>query len=344
MQSKAAEVLGRKNQFLTDYRKDRDDYAEFAAYILSLIKQTLKNRSIQIAYSSARAKTCESLEKKCQKEKYDDPRNQIMDLAGVRLVTYLLQDVPPVRKIVEELFEVSEEDSGDKLELLGANKIGYLSVHYIVRLKSSMINPSNSKFQNWKCEIQIRTVLEDAWAQIFHDRQYKSALSITQLPELERRTNLISGSLELLDHNISELVTEYDSRQQAHMPTLDAILNQSITSDHLISYLDTKLGRKARFYDYNWIENLFEQYSIQTIRDFDDIVESTHEAERLRVYSETLTADQLIICILIVFDIEQFFKKAGRKFQLSASIAQFLSGKIEIERTCEKYGISINKQ
>ena len=95
-------------------------------------------------------------------------------MAGVRIVCYLPQDILPIQNIVESLFDVDRDNSMNKADLLNSNKVGYLSVHYIVSLKEEFLSGEQRKYKGMKCEIQLRTVLQDAWSQVFHDRQYKS--------------------------------------------------------------------------------------------------------------------------------------------------------------------------
>lgn len=346
--TETATFLERRKIFLSDYEKDRPKYQDFAEYILSIVNRTLKNRGIEIAYSSARAKTLDSMRKKCEKvdptnpnePKYSDPRNQIMDMAGVRFVTYLRQDVPEVTRVVEKLFDVRKEHSQDKLELLGADKIGYLSVHYIVSLKEDKIDDSNARFRDLKCEIQVRTVLEDAWAQIFHDRQYKGTSAEGDLIELKRRTNLISGSLELLDQDIDILVKEYD-RSLEHNKKLKLLLDKPLTSQNLISYFELKLGKIVRFYNSEEVLKLMGEFGVQNIRSFDLLLNETHEVDRLQNHPGTHTADQLISCVLIVYNADKFFGIVGQHYQISSATAKFLSKKIDVWNICQRYKVSI---
>lgn len=259
----------------------------------------------------------------------------------VRFVTYLRQDVPEVTKVVEELFSVRKEDSQDKLELLGADKIGYLSVHYIVSLKENKIDDSNARFRDLKCEIQIRTVLEDAWAQIFHDRQYKGASTEGGSVELKRRTNLISGSLELLDQDIDILVKEYDRSLEEHNKKFKLLLDEPLTRDSLISYFELKLSKKVRFYNCDGILEIMKEFGVQNIRGFDLLLDETHEADRLQDQSEIHIADQLICCVLIVYNAEKFFEIVGQHYKISSATADFLSKKIDVRYICQKYNVSI---
>lgn len=337
------ELDQRREEFLKDYVKDRELYQRYADSVLDLIKATLKKMNIEIAYASARSKTYESLRNKCLKSKYTDFRNQIMDLAGVRIVVYLRDDISIVTNVIENLFSVRKEDSGDKLELLGVNKMGYLSVHYIITLKEDMINPSNSEFKNKKCEVQVRTVLEDAWSQIFHDRQYKTAATTTISEDLKRRTNLISGSLELIDRTINDLVTEYDKEHQDQRK-LRLLLPQPITCQSLLEYIRLSLHSIVRFYNYDEIESLCASFGIRTIRALNELIESGHMADDFRKWKGTILADQVIKYTLLVHDPDKYMKLINpSELRLPSTAIEFLSKKIEIRTYCERYGVAIQE-
>lgn len=330
----------------------REQHKKYAGLVLDMIKAALADRHIDVAYTSAREKDLVSLEKKCQKQvrhedgtlvyKYSDFRNEIMDRAGVRIVTYLLDDVNEVAKVVKELFDVKEQHSEDKLELLGANKVGYLSVHYIVTLKGDKIRTGEDIYRGLTCEVQIRTVLEDAWAQIFHDRQYKTELQTVDSDNLFRRTNLLSGSLELLDYQISDVVTTYDRLSGADIAKrLREILDESINREGLLSYIDCKLGKKSRFYNYERIKTLLDRFGIKTIRELDALLRSTGCENKLRAYDNFLTADKIVSYILMIYDLDMFFQVSGSNILVSRASYDFLNEFVDIRKACEKYSITI---
>lgn len=343
----------RLQTFLKHYKEhDQAHYQQFADHLLVKIKDVLKSRQIDIAYSSARAKTPESLQKKCQKQsvdyngnqtyKYSYFQNEIMDMAGLRIVTYLLADVPTVKAVIEELFYIHKPDSEDKLELLGTNKVGYLSVHYIVELKPEALTPDEANYRGMKCEIQLRTVLEDAWAQVFHDRAYKNELPTMDPGKLLRRTNLLAGDLELLDLQINEVVTAYDKCSSAILSKhLQHILDMPITRANLLTYFECRLGKEPCFYHYDQVKRLLDGFSINTIRDFDISLQRTHCAEKLQAHDSYLTSDKIIFYVLMICDFEKFFHLMGQNVCMSKESLEFLEEFLPIKNLCDSHGIKI---
>ena len=61
---------------------------------------------------------------------------------------------------------------------------------------------------NLPFEIQIRTVLQHAWAELAHDRSYKFSGKLRD--DLQRRVNLCSAILEMMDREFVSIVKEVD--------------------------------------------------------------------------------------------------------------------------------------
>lgn len=73
-------------------------------------------------------------------------------------------------------FSIDEGNSGNKADMLETDKVGYLSVHYFLKLNNKRLALSEYKgYKGLKCEVQVRTLLQHAWAEIEHDRNYKFA-------------------------------------------------------------------------------------------------------------------------------------------------------------------------
>lgn len=53
------------------------------------------------------------------------------DLAGIRVITLIESDVQKVCDLIKTMFNVHEEDSVNKSEKLGEEKVGYRSVHFV---------------------------------------------------------------------------------------------------------------------------------------------------------------------------------------------------------------------
>ncbi|MFD1258186.1 GTP pyrophosphokinase family protein [Mucilaginibacter terrae] len=112
-------------------------------------------------------------------------------------------------QIIEEAFYIDSDNSLDKSEELGTDKVGYRSIHYIARIKEDrLILTEYKKFESLRFEIQVRTILQHAWAEIEHDKNYK--FNGVLPPEIKRRFKILAGTLELADREFNQLSQEID--------------------------------------------------------------------------------------------------------------------------------------
>ena len=122
--------------------------------------------------------------------------NEITDLASVRVITYYATDVDKVSEILESEFDVDKEHSIDKRTSLETDRFGYCSVHHVVSMSPSRLALRECyAYAGMKREIQIRTALQHAWAEIEHDIGYKSEITIPK--EMRRSSSRIAGLLEI---------------------------------------------------------------------------------------------------------------------------------------------------
>ena len=223
------------------YRSKRGHYEGFADRIATLVTELLQARSISIAHIEHRAKTIESFVSKCRKKSYGDPLNDIRDLAGVRVVTYYHDEVQTAADLLRGEFEVDAAHSLDKLAELDVDEFGYRSLHLVCRLTASRRELIEwSKYQDMWVEIQVRSVLQHAWASISHKIDYKSA---SQAPnELRRGLFRLSALLELADEQFASLRDHTAALASTYQEGLaSGDLDIELNLDSLTEYLRTRV-------------------------------------------------------------------------------------------------------
>ncbi|MCM3003665.1 GTP pyrophosphokinase [Priestia koreensis] len=190
---------GVHNPILTQYKAKKELHNEFSAKVELLLKDILKQHDVNYHSIDSRVKEEDSLTRKIDKAngKYNE-LGDITDISGIRIITYFSDDVDNIAKIINTEFDIDEENSVDKRTKLDADRFGYLSLHYVVELKESRLSLAEySRYKGFKLEIQIRSILQHAWAEIEHDLGYKSK---TAIPTLVRRDfSRLAGLLELAD-------------------------------------------------------------------------------------------------------------------------------------------------
>ena len=96
------------------------------------------------------------------------------DLVGARIIGYSKYDVKNAIELIEKKFKVHKKE--DKQSELGIKEIGYQSMHITASFypDSNFITPKKyEKFKDICFEIQVRTVLQEAWAALNHKKSYK---------------------------------------------------------------------------------------------------------------------------------------------------------------------------
>lgn len=216
-------------------------YDSLAQSVVQILKSIMKSEKISFIDVPYRIKTKDSCVGKLKKKSHYQSFEDMTDIAGLRIITLVESDLEKVSKIIAENFNVHQEDSGDKSDLLGADKFGYRSIHFVCDIGQEREKfPESALFKGLCFEIQIRTALSHAWAEIEHDRGYKLG---GELPaHLKRRFNLLSGLLESADlefNRLSEEINLYKIKLQE--AGKDELLDQGINKLSLINFLNRKV-------------------------------------------------------------------------------------------------------
>ena len=197
--------MSNKTAVLTQYDQQRKKYERFAREVEHQLRCILEEEGIVCNAITSRVKERDSLTQKIdvKSDKYKS-LSEVTDIAGIRIITYYDSDVERAAKIVEREFCVDKENSINKREALGPEKFGYCSVHYVVSMNEDRLKlPENRGYAGIKCEIQIRSVLQHAWAEIEHDLGYKSEIDIPK--DIRRSFSRLAGLLEVADKEFQEI-------------------------------------------------------------------------------------------------------------------------------------------
>lgn len=192
---------------LDEYRKNLPLFKAAETKLTKMIGDCLSNAGLRVAGLESRVKSESSLAGKLELKgaKYKSLAD-ITDVIGLRIITFYRDDVDIVASAIERLFEVDWENSVDKRKILDLDSFGYLSLHYVCRIPD----------MPFRMEVQMRSLLQHAWANLNHDTGYKSGLEIPK--EYIRNMNRLAGMLELTDELFSRIraeLTDYRRRMQA---------------------------------------------------------------------------------------------------------------------------------
>src|SRR5260370_40978963 len=155
------------------------------------------------------------------------------------------------------------------------SRLGYLSVHYLIRLQENRTKlPEYKKFAALIAEVQVRTVMQHVWAEIEHDVQYKSSVAIPQT--IRRRLMTVAGLLEIADREFQSIQdADTTLREKARESVDPGQLEQvEITPDALRAYLDKRLGPDDRIadYTYEYVARILRELGFSAFRQVDDCI------------------------------------------------------------------------
>lgn len=192
---------------LQEYQEHLPQFQEAEKRQMEAIRDYLSKAGIRIAGLESRIKTESSLTGKLilKGSKYKSLAD-ITDILGFRVITFYPDDVDKVASVIDRYYEVDWDNSVDKRKLHDIDSFGYLSLHYVCRMPD----------MPYRMEIQMRTLMQHAWANMYHDIGYKSGVEIPK--EYIRNMNRLAGMLELVDAEFSRIrmeVTDYRRRMQA---------------------------------------------------------------------------------------------------------------------------------
>ena len=234
------------DKVIADYAIEKQKiYKNYSSVVQELLCSILKTNNLITHSITNREKSPTSLKEKILRDSknYKDPLSEITDLAGVRIITYFPEDVDKIIPLIEKEFNVDPVNSIDKRKKTDFSTFGYVSVHLIVELSSQRkMLPEYSSFSGLKCEIQVRTILQHAWAEIEHDIVYKSN---DEIPfELRHRFASLAGLLEVADREFEQLrIEEVKVRTEIEKKILNEQYELPINRDSLILYL-SKIQRE----------------------------------------------------------------------------------------------------
>lgn len=219
------------NGWLEEYKSLEQTYEKFTRSLGELLSAILSGKRIPHILQ-IRTKKVESLTRKMDSPDKDyETLDQITDLSGLRVLTYLLGDAEKVRQIIESEFKVDWQNTVDKRKELQVNQLGYNSINYVVSLSDLRAKLTEYKdFTELRAEIQVDTLLSHVWSEIEHP-YYKGETTVP--PDLRRRLFLVKGLLEVADLQLHEF-------KQAEIQTKSEIaarLNNGISTQINISSL-----------------------------------------------------------------------------------------------------------
>ncbi|AKT50615.1 GTP pyrophosphokinase [Arsenicicoccus sp. oral taxon 190] len=250
------------------------------AYV-ALVTQLLDDAGINYLAVTGRAKTVESYAGKAARRVagrlvHPRPETDITDQVGVRVVTYVLSDVAAVAQLLADQLQLLEDrDMGQ--ETAAEGRFGYSSRHLTVQLDPAR-EGAGGPMAGRTASVQVRTVLQHAWAEFEHDIRYKGSVPEQHGPDLDRRFTLAAGLLELADQEFStirERLREGTEPAAAQDEDDPRISGQDLAAFLAGQFTDAGWSRTDH---YSWVSGLLLELGVTSLAELREVLRGVDHA------------------------------------------------------------------
>ena len=257
---------------------------------VALVTTILDDGGINYLSVTGRTKSVASFAEKASRTSpdgkllYPDPLTDITDQLGIRVITYVQSDVTAVADLLaDQIAVLDDRDMGQETAREG--RFGYASRHLVISLDAGRAAaPAYAAMHGLGASVQIRTVLQHAWAEFEHDIRYKGTIPEEHARDFDRRFTLAAGLLELADREFSTIWDRLrpevaDSRSE---PTdAEAELDPRISARELAAFLAGQYSDAgwSRTDHYAWISGLLLELGITSLDELGDVLRRVDDAE-----------------------------------------------------------------
>lgn len=245
--------------FKKKYNENRPAYEAVLQDVLEKLgeikKSAEKSARLRIAHIEGRIKTPHSIIRKAVDRNIPASKifRSIVDIIGVRIVVNNKSDVAAVIKELKKIPKLTlpkrkkHNDEG-----------GYRATH-VQAVYEMTENKARTEFP---CEIQIRTVLEDAWAILSHRDIYKNA---NELPPLGRS---ISENMSRMLGSLDKMAGDFREAIAAKVKSPNDLSDDAPLDKEGLTFLYYELfGKPPDEYEIHYLSKVVHELHVKTIGD-----------------------------------------------------------------------------
>ncbi|MBM7704374.1 GTP pyrophosphokinase family protein [Metabacillus iocasae] len=176
-----------------------------------------------IEHISTRLKSPESILKKVMKKEVklslDEMRENIRDIAGLRITCSFIEDIYKVSDLIQSQDDITVVDVKDYIKNPKPN--GYQSLHLVVKVPIFLSDGVEFVY----VEVQIRTIAMDFWASLEHKIYYKYNKNIPAhiqdgLKEAAMQAAMLDRKMEQINHEVN-ILKQQDEQPKDFMTPQD---------------------------------------------------------------------------------------------------------------------------
>lgn len=257
----------------TTYHEWVRSHPDAADRFIDTIEELLSDAGVTYDRVVARIKSWPSLKAKARKRTaggkplYPEPWQNIHDLIGVRITTFHSTEIPVAINVLGQSFEVLR--SVDKAaETKVAGDFGYGSHHLVLRVEED--SDELEDYRGMVFEVQVRTVLQHAWAEFEHDIRYKSGTDHLD-PQVDRAFTLAAGLIELADQQFDQIAALKGSQVEAG----DEVELTAETLPGVLAVLVESRFPRSRSDHYRWLQELLSAHGITKVAQLRELLQES---------------------------------------------------------------------
>lgn len=256
------------------WNREKPLYDKLCQRVVDLLKRHLREQAI-FAEVMGRTKDTSSLLKKILKKQCS--YEEVTDKAGARVIVRFRHEVNSVCTAIDEGFDVLRKE--DKEEGLGHNQVGYLAVHFDIRLKSLPPDNEDAVLTPLPCEIQVHTLCQNLWAFMDHELSYKPVFPTPE--EIRRKIYLLNALLEIADRNFDSI-----SAEVAALPGAYAAGTMLSLEKHFYRFTDTEYDPELSQQVLEDLRQLFSSIEIAKMPSIIDNFVAENETKLQSIFEE----------------------------------------------------------
>lgn len=205
-----------QKRLVDEYSDQHHDFEQFALVLKRTIEGLLRHTTYEFDVVDARAKGVASVREKILRKRYTS-FDQLTDLCGVRIICYYESQIEDIAALLAREFTVLEDSKHGGGQ---PDTFGYTSRHLLIRLNSTRQSLAEfTRFETMVAEVQIRTILQHAWASISHALTYKSEVEVPE--QTRRRLARVAALLEEGDEIFDTYRREIEATRMAYKRTAE---------------------------------------------------------------------------------------------------------------------------
>lgn len=219
-------------------------------------------------------------------------KDYITDLIGIRVICMYESDIEKVVEVLKDNFETLDITNKTLQLLEKKDSFGYKGVHLDLKLnKERRTFKEYLHISQFQFEVQVRSIVQDAWSEVDHKLKYKKSLS----EKLQRRVINLAALFEMADREFDAIRLETKIEIEEKIKQEQLLLKEKLDIGNFLHYCNT-IFNDFKFEDYKVEGFLFEILNLKelTIGDIKSAYENHFSLiEKYKKYREDTYGDKM---------------------------------------------------